>query len=325
MQDTDKQGQVIKYNDVISNPREFSETKFREVLETHGIHVVNLDGNRRQIKLEAHGGVPDIYIDVPVSGLKFDKYVFSEFSGEGKHQHTLERRLQYLNAILLRSGYVGEKITPEMLDSEKKIYLSLGEVAQHEYEHFQRNQVSGQHPDVMYFNHPDGKELRIEEMKRRMDENFTEMQRGTTKCNEEKMNHIPIKEEARTIINKKTDSDLKITAVVGGRTLNFNLSVQMQQKLMAIDDSHRLKLLEHILPDKDLRNMATTEKEGFMRQVDEQLFGKASVFTSQFSHTSTIEQKQPEHAPSAQTMASANYDCIMQAEDGNAQTNKIQR
>lgn len=317
MKEEDK-ANAIKYSDLIPSPEEFSGERFREILKSRGITIMCPEENRRMIRIEGHDGLPAIYINVPGSGHKFDKYVFSGTGG-------IEKRLQYLNTILLSSGYVNTKITLDMLNSNDKCQFELGDVALGEIEHYERNKKERNLPKEILFNHPDGKIARLQEMKKRWEEDLSiDFSPKQEPLRISPGLDVSLKKEYASTICQRFDSQFKLTAVLGGKTVNLSLSTQQQQKMMALDNSHRLKFLSQLAPEMGLEGRTDGEKAQLLKSINEQLFGKPSIFVSETNHFVVSEEQHVQKNTSAQVIASSAFESVLE-ESGNVQQGNVIR
>lgn len=333
--------EALKYNEIIPSQEEFTGEKFRKILESHGISVIDKGDNMRQLMIEnldGKGTYPQVYVDVPFAGHNFDKRLFAEIPENRRTPATvaaaqaipIEERLNYLNSILIRSGYVGSKITLDMLNSDEKIILTPGEKAVKELERYKDNAKTGIHSDQYFFNNPHGEGERQEERNGRMKDNFLIAE---TALKEEK-NFVIGKDSERTEQKMPQDvpartaevvekSTTHITAVIGGRSINLSLNGQEQQKLMAVDDSHRMKLLEKMLPDAGISKMNTEQRNELQKIVNENLFGSPSVFVSNVVDKSVSEQQTPAPKLNPSTIASANYEAEIKSSEGETQERSV--
>lgn len=319
------------YNELIPTPGDFTGDRFREVLQSHGLTVTSGENNTRLIKLAAHGEYPDMYINVPFAGHNFDKYVFSE--AEGKYatasipNRPIERRLQYLNSILVNSGYAGEKITLDMLNSREPLNLAPGFLATEELKLYKENAITGLHSAEFFFNNPDGEQERQQVLKQRSLQSMQIADEALREYKGIKVEGTPapqpaVQERPQTNINQSVDSTLRITAVIGGRSINLSLNAQEQQKLMAVDNRQRIKLLDRMLPENEIGKLNRDGKNELQRVVSEKLFGNPSIFASHIADSNTHEQQTsqsqtPTINPAAR--ASANFEAEISNYEGQGQ------
>lgn len=330
MADTEND-KAIPYKDLIPSPEYFTGEKFREVLQSHGLTVTSGGNDTRLIKLDAHGEYPDIYINVPFAGHNFDKYVFSE-AAEGFPvisipDRPIERRLQYLNSILANSGYVGEKITLDMLNSREPLNLAPGYIAVLELEQFKENEITGIHSAEFFFNNPNGEQERLKHVEQRSLQSMQVAEEALMEYRGINLRKVtgtaPVtREQPHTSISQNVESTMRITAVIGGRRINLSLNAQEQQKLMALDDRQRIKLLDKMFPDAQIGKISRENKAELQRVVSDKLFGNPAIFISHIADTNKHEQQfMPKTVPmvSPSAMASANYDAEISRSEGQSQ------
>lgn len=328
---------VTKYNDVIADDKNFTGEKLREVLQSHGISIYSLGQDFRQIKIDAHGEYPDMYINVTSKGHILDKYLFSELHGKYKIQNDkvngkmpslpIEERLKYLNGILLNSGYVGEKITLQMLNSDEKFSLKAGELAELELAEYKKAVENGKVSASIFFNNPNGEDYRRKLLDERMSEKFVvnfEAQENV-KVDDKisktvEVPRIPDKEN-----NTHVDNSVKITAEIGGRTVNLCISQELQQKAMAMDSSHRFRLINRLLDDNKIDNLSSQDRSSLVCAVDNEIFSKPSIFVSSMSDykKASSEVRIPSKADNAAAMSATKFDCL--TEDAKTHSVEISR
>lgn len=303
---TDKNdNKAIPYSVLIPSPENFSGDKFKKVLKSHGLTVLSGENGTKTIRLDAHGEYPDIFIEIPpFAENSFDKYVFSEvppnFPATAIPYYSIERRLQYLNSILLKSGYVGEKITLNMLNSTEPLNLAPGFIAMNELELFKNNAITGIHSAEFYFNNPKGEEERQKVLEQRSIQSMQAAEEALREFNGITKKTIiisaPVKqdkqEQPQTSIRRTVRDTLRLTAVIDGRTINLSLNAAEQQKLMAVDNRQRIKLLEKMCPEAEIGKMSQESKARLQDIVSEKLFGNPSIFISHIGNTSTLTQEQ---------------------------------
>jgi len=290
------------YNELIPTPGDFTGEKFRDVLQSHGLTVISNENDTRQIKLDAHGEYPDMYIDVPFAGHNFDKYVFSEASGiyatASIPNRPIEQRLQYLNSILVNSGYVGEKITLDMLNSPEPLNLAPGSKALKELESYKENKVSGLHSDSFYFNNPEGEQEREAVRGQRVQESMAEF-------------------EEICILNgaKKVSSQHIHDEGVVQKTLSYiSLDEKDKQKLMALDETHRLKFLESKFKDANIQSLSPQQKELLLDTID-----KITLNIVPESQSEEKQAKDVRPLSTAAAISSANFQMQMEEQEEQSQ------
>lgn len=333
------ENKVKKYNDVIADDRDFTGEKFREVLQSHGISIYSLGQDFRQIKIDAHGEYPDMYINVTSKGHILDKYLFSELHGKYKIQNDkvngkipslpIEERLKYLNGILLNSGYVGEKITLQMLNSEEKLSLKAGELAELELAEYKKAVENGNLSSCIFFNNPNGEDYRRKLLDERMSEKFVvnfepqENVKVDDKNCKTKTMEVPRTPDKEN--NTHVDNSVRITAEIGGQTVNLCISQELQQKLMAMDSSHRFRLINRLLDNNKIENLSSQDRSSLVCAVDNEIFSKPSIFVSSMSDCKKESPviNLPPKADNAAAMSANKFDCL--TEDVKAHSVEISR
>lgn len=270
----------MRYNELIRTDREFSGDKFRQILESHGITVLNTSNNGRLITVAGHDDVPEIFVKV-AQGRNFDKYVFNELSQnyidmyrkDGKEIPclSLDRRLQYLSNILMRSGYVGEKITVDMLNSNSPLRLKLGDRGVKELQMIKDEMAA---------------RIAVKEERKPLGDVETKQT--------ERKNDNPIR------IQRTAEDKYRMTAVIDGKAFNCEMSALQHDKLTAMDSAHTLVLLDRMMPDAGIANMARHEKGILVEQLENSL-------ASEFTPSIFVSKTESMIVSTARNLASANY------------------
>lgn len=289
--------QRITYSELIPSPTDFTGEKFRTVLESHGLTVMDTGNNTRMIKLDAHGDFPDMYIAVPAAGHNFDRRVFSEVPEEYKDmyanttipQYPIENRLRFLNTLLTQSGYVGEQITLDMLNSREPLNLAPGLLAVKELEQYKENKVAGLHNDSFYFNNPEGEQERLAARNQRTQENFAIAE------------HIlnARKEEDTTLVHEE-DAVQKALSVI-------SLDEKTAQKLMVLENTHRLKFLDMKFPEAGISKLTVLQQERFLDAIEKNIL---NIETEPNTEEKTEREQQTSYVrytTSVVGLASANF------------------
>lgn len=329
--------QAIRFSERMSEEG-FRGEHFREVLASHGIHVLSGDDGTRQIRVEGNENMPDIYVKVGSAAHNFDRIVFSELDPQRKEfyekngmeipQYPIERRLEVLNTELMKSGYFETGITLDMLESKEKASLTLSPKAIGELERYCQEVPEGVHSHYYYFNNPEGEEERQAEREGRMFD-FMRMAEKALIENGRPIPGIRIpvheetvapaqpetvkkrpKEEVKNDITSKVSNRLQMTIVLGGKSINFEMTAQQMDKLMAVDDSKRMTLIQKINPEIKAQAITSEQKSDVLRQVNAHLFAgpRPEIYISESTQqTQHVTPSQQQSLPDPKALAQANY------------------
>lgn len=319
---------VIRYSDVIQGDQDFDGKKFREVLESHGISVINGEDGSRTLKYHGNENRPDIYIPVSAASHNFDRMVFSELDPERAAfykqvpQYSIDRRLAMLNSELSGSGYFSERVTLDMLNSDQKLDLKLSPKAEGELLRYYYEVPEGVHSHYYYFNNPEGEQEREAERQGRTWD-FMQMAEKALIENGRPIPGIKIPQPENSVpaetqqsqqvdVSNEVKSKMKMTIVVGGNAVNFEMNAQQHDKLMAVDNSHRLAVLQQINPALQVQNMTREQKNDVLQQVNAKLFDcpRPEIYLSESvqekQHVQPT-QSQQQSMPDPKALAQANY------------------
>lgn len=106
------------------------------------------------------------------------------------------------------------------------------------------------------------------------------------------LNNIAQYEQKGQQVDVSTDSKVMMTASIGGKAVNLEMSQSDHMKMMALDDSHKLTMLSSMLPDARIGEMSEGQKKELITSVNESIYDapKPSVFMTAMTDKS-IEEK----------------------------------
>lgn len=319
---------VIIYSDVIQDDKDFDGQKFRDILESHGITVIKGEDGMRTLIYHGNKDRPDIFIPVSAAPHNFDRMMFSEMDNERAAyykqipQYPIERRLAMLNSELAGSGYFAEKVTLDMLNSDQRLDLKLSPKAEGELQRYYYEVTEGVHSHYYYFNNPEGEQEREAERQGRAFD-FMKMAEKAFIENGRPVPGIRIPQPEKTFteetqqsqqvnVDNEVKNKMKMTVLIAGRAVNFEMNAQQRDKLMAVDNSHRLAVLQHINPALQVQNMTKEQKQDVLLQVNAKLFNcprpeiYLSESTQQTQHVQPVRNEQ-QTMPDPKALAQANY------------------
>lgn len=331
---------VIRYSDVIQSDNDFDGQKFREVLESHGISVINNENGLRTLKYHGNEDRPDIYIPVCAAPHNFDRMMFSELDPERAAfykqvpQYPIERRLALLNSELAGSGYFFERVSLDMLNSDQKLDLKLSPKAEGQLQRYYYEVLEGIHSHYYYFNNPEGEEEREAERQGRTFDFMMMAEKaliengrpipGIRIPQPEKPAPAETQQSQQVDVSNEVKNKMKMTIVIGGNAVNFEMNAQQHDKLMAVDNSHRLAVLQQINPALQVQSMTREQKNDILQQVNAKLFDcpRPEIYLSEsVQETQHVQptKNQQQSMPNPKALAQANYAAYEAGQQGRSQ------
>ena len=138
------------------------------------------------------------------------------------------------------------------------------------------------------------------------------------------LNHTAVHPNTKNNVTATDIQSVKMTAVVGGKSVNLQLSAYQHMKLMALDDSHKLTMLNKLMPNMNIKELARDEQYNLIHSINGSLYGEPipSLFVSATADSQTHTGVNIEQGK-ATSLAYANFEVNMleiQKEQGKTQS-----
>jgi hypothetical protein len=241
------------YKDLITSKVYFTDEKFRECLDSHGIVI---DPEKKTLTIQSSATKQDFVYDLTEEEVK-------KLTSNSIKEVPLQQRLDLLNEVV--KGDFSEKITLDMLNSKEQVNIKLlpeveTQLNARETE-LQQQVINTQPLDAMQVQpeqedrtvgHVDGTALY------EMNEDkawFREGRHGREVMVDD-IKVEPVKNEQGEVEkNDKGEAKYRMTAVINGESISHEITQKQYDKFMAIDDYHRMKLFSHIFNEVDMKNV----------------------------------------------------------------------
>jgi hypothetical protein len=241
------------YKDLITSKVYFTDEKFRECLDSHGIVI---DPEKKTLTIQSSATKQDFVYDLTEEEVK-------KLTSNSIKEVPLQQRLDLLNEVV--KGDFSEKITLDMLNSKEQVNIKLlpeveTQLNARETE-LQQQVINTQPLDAMQVQpeqedrtvgHVDGTALY------EMNEDkawFREGRHGREVMVDD-IKVEPVKNEQGEVEkNDKGEAKYRMTAVINGESISHEITQKQYDKFMAIDDYHRMKLFSHIFNEVDMKNI----------------------------------------------------------------------
>ena len=246
---------AIPYNDLITSKVYFSNEKWQQCLESHGIII---DPEKKQLTIQSEATKTDMVYDLTDEELK-------KLTSNNIKQVPVQQRLDIINN-LIRNDF-DDKITMAMLNSKDRITIRLNPAVEAELNGRQQQIEQQAQPIGM-----DGKKISPEEEDRAVghvdgkylydlneDKGWFREGRHGREVSVDDIKVEPVRNEQGEIEkDKKGEGKYRMTAVINGEAVTHEITQKQYDKFMAIDDYHRMKLFAHIFHEVDMKNMPGT-------------------------------------------------------------------
>ena len=248
-----KQEPAKPYNELITSKVYFSNEKFKECLDSHGIVI---DPEKKTLTIQSSATKQDFVYDLT------EEEVMKLTSNSIKEVPVLQR-LDILNNVI--KGDFSEKITMDMLNSKEQIGIKLKPEVEAELNDRQTQILEQANIPLSM----DGRQVQLEPEDRsvaHVDGNaLYELNEGKAwyregkhgrEVNVDDIKVEPVRNEKGEIEkDAKGEAKYRMTAVINGESISHEITQKQYGKFMAIDDYHRMKLFSHIFSEVDMKNI----------------------------------------------------------------------
>ena len=245
------------YNELITSKVYFTNEKFRECLDSHGIII---DPEKKTLTIQSTGAKQDFVYDLTDDELK-------KLNNNSIKEVPVQARLDIINNVVKND--FADKVTMDMLNSKEHIAITLkpevaAELDQRQSILLEQTNQQGvqqpldpalspqQEPEDRAVAHVDGQSLY------ELNENkgwFREGKHGR----EVTVDDIKVEPVRNELGEQQKDAKgnalYRMTAVINGESISHEINQKQYDKFMAIDDYHRMKLFSHIFKEVDMKNV----------------------------------------------------------------------
>ena len=241
------------YKELITSNVYFTDEKFRECLDSHGIVI---DPEKKTLTIQSTATKQDFVYDLTDEELK-------KLTSNSTKEVSVQARLDLLNEVI--KGDFKDKITMDMLNSKEQIGITLKPEVQEELSNRQAQILEQANQAIPLEEHqaaiqPEDRSVA------HVDGNYLyELNEGKAWYREGKhgrevmVDDIKVEpvRNAQGEIEKdaKGEAKYRMTAVINGESISHEITQKQYNKFMAIDDYHRMKLFSHIFHEVDMKNV----------------------------------------------------------------------
>ena len=241
------------YNELITSKVYFSNEKFKECLDSHGIVI---DPEKKTLTIQSSATKQDFVYDLTEEEVK-------KLTSNSIKEVPVQQRLDILNNVI--KGDFSEKITMDMLNSKEQIGIKLKPEVEAELNDRQTQILEQANIPLTM----DGRQVQLEPEDRsvaHVDGNaLYELNEGKAwyregkhgrEVNVDDIKVEPVRNEKGEIEkDAKGEAKYRMTAVINGESISHEITQKQYDKFMAIDDYHRMKLFSHIFSEVDMKNI----------------------------------------------------------------------
>ena len=241
------------YKELITSNVYFTDEKFRECLDSHGIHV---DPEKKTLTIQSSATKQDFVYDLTDEEVK-------KLTANSIKEVPVAQRLDLINEVI--KGDFNEKVTMDMLNSKEQVAIKLKPEVEAQ---LNARQAEIQQQVVMY------QPVDDMQIQREQEDRTVAHVDGTTlyEMNEDKawfregkhgrevmVDDIKVEpvrdEQGEQQKDAKGNALFRMTAVINGESISHEITQKQYDKFMAIDDYHRMKLFSHIFSEVDMKNI----------------------------------------------------------------------
>lgn len=245
------------YNELITSKVYFTNEKFRECLDSHGILI---DPDKKTLTIQSTGAKQDFVYDLTEEELK-------KLNSNSIKEVPVQARLDIINDVI--KADFNEKITMDMLNSKEHIGITLkpevaAELDKKQSLLLEQTNVQGVHqlldPSLSVQREPEDKTVAHVDGQNLYDINegkgwYREGKHGR-EVTVDDIKVEPVRnEQGEQQKDAKGNNLYRMTAVINGESISHEITQKQYDKFMAIDDYHRMKLFSHIFNEVDMKNV----------------------------------------------------------------------
>ena len=323
------------YKELISSQVYFSNEKWQECLQSHGIII---DADKKTLTIQSDKVNADMVYDLNDEELQ-------ALTDNSIKRTPIAKRLEIMNNVI--GGDFADKITMDMLNSKERIGIDLKpevraqlEQNQQQTTDLQQTQdlsvkqeqprlqgdavIDGKNLDLLnenkgwYREGKHGREVQVDEIS--VEKGQTDGNRWSSERRDELAQSMPSRDRGRT------EFKYRMTAVINGEAVTHEISQKQYDKFLAVDDYHRMKLFSNIFKEVDMKN-----RPGANAGLGTKIFAAltaGAVVASEVAHGRHMPEvyvEHHEHAPaprpffkpgvdSPQDVAARNFEAAMNRE-----------
>ena len=323
------------YKELISSQVYFSNEKWQECLQSHGIII---DADKKTLTIQSDKVNADMVYDLKDEELQ-------ALTDNSIKRTPIAKRLEIMNNVI--GGDFADKITMDMLNSKERIGIDLKPEVRAQLEQNQQQTVGerevqdlsvkleqprlhgdavidGKDLDLLnenkgwYREGKHGREVQVDEIS--VEKGQTDGNRWSSERRDELAQSMPSRDRGRT------EFKYRMTAIINGEAVTHEISQKQYDKFLAVDDYHRMKLFSNIFKEVDMKN-----RPGANAGLGTKIFAAltaGAVVASEVAHGRHIPEvyvEHHEHAPaprpffkpgvdSPQDVAARNFEAAMNRE-----------
>jgi hypothetical protein len=253
---------ALPYNELISSPVYFSNDKWLECLNSHGVIV---DTENKTLTIQSEKVNADMVYDLTDEEL-------SAITSNSIEDYPIEERLEILNN-LVKNDFTGV-VTLDTLNKTERISIPLHPeveqdlaLRQHQEQEILMPLEMGESTDIAPHSAEQVIILADEESIQGPQNILTIDGRDLPSLNESKGWYSEDKqgEEVEvcsiSVHPSETEGKYKMTAVINGEAITHEISQKQYDKFLAVDDYHRMKLFSRIFDEVDMKTRPEMQRD----------------------------------------------------------------
>lgn len=253
---------ALPYNELISSPVYFSNDKWLECLNSHGVIV---DTENKTLTIQSEKVNADMVYDLTDEEL-------SAITSNSIEDYPIQERLEILNNVV-KDDFTGV-VTLDTLNKTERISIPLHPeveqdlaLRQHQEQEILMPLEMGESTDIAPHSAEQVIILADEESIQGHQNILTIDGRDLPSLNESKGWYSEDKqgEEVEvcsiSVHPSETEGKYKMTAVINGEAITHEISQKQYDKFLAVDDFHRMKLFSRIFDEVDMKTRPEMQRD----------------------------------------------------------------
>lgn len=239
------------YKELITSPVYFSNEKWQECLQSHGIII---DEQNKTLTIQSEKVSADLRYDLREDELK-------ELTSNSIKDVPIEQRLQILNEVIKED--FSDKVTMEMLNGKERIDIALHPEVRQDLEQQQEQEqllFQGMEPDRVQHGRYEAGDAMVHGQDLALENENKGWYREGTHGREVEVSEIFVEKVPETngrdnhqMAKNQGESTYRITAIINGESITHEISQKQYDKFLAVDDYHRMKMFSKVFDEVDMK------------------------------------------------------------------------
>lgn len=239
------------YKELITSPVYFSNEKWQECLQSHGIII---DEQNKTLTIQSEKVSADLRYDLREDELE-------ALTSNSIKDVPIEQRLEMMNEVIKED--FSDKVTMEMLNGKERIDIALHPEVRQDLEQQQEQEqqlFQGMEPDRVQPQRYEAGNAMVHGQDLTFENENKGWYREGAHGREVEVCEIFVEKVPETTgrENRQTAKDqgeatYRMTAVINGESITHEISQKQYDKFLAVDDYHRMKMFSKVFDEVDMK------------------------------------------------------------------------